>query len=282
MHIPRFDFRIILIFLSIVVFASCLPRPPQPAEETASGGRGSRRGAASAGNSSRSSASETTPPSGRKTRSSAAVADVPLDSDSLRIARLAAQAVAQNTAKPSQRRSSAAANPFDRRQEQLKDVTNESDRFIDTTYYMLKMEEGAIEVVSDVAIGGERTQAFYEKLIRDFMKATADAEQSTTFDCNVFNIYAGQFSFNDSLLQEAQYSFAECSISHDRLEDAAVALEALCSEKMHRGVAPKALVRLGQVYCILGDNARAQRYFARLKKEYPRSVYNQLADCGRL
>lgn len=277
-----FNIRIILMFLCLIAFASCLPRPPQSGtEETSNTGRGGRRAAASAG-SSRNNTSENAPTNGRKTRSSAAVAEVPIDSDSLRIARLAAQAVAQKNVKPSQRRSSAGTNPFARRQELLNDVADESERFIDTTYYMLKMEEGTIEIVSDVATGGERTQEFYEKLIRDFMKAQADAEQSATFDCNVFNIYASQFSFNDSLFQEAQYSFAECNISNDRLEEAAAALETLCSEKMHKDVAPKALVRLGQVYCILGDNAKARRYFNRLKKEFPRSVYNQLADCGRL
>jgi len=147
---------------------------------------------------------------------------------------------------------------------------------------MIKMEEGITEVLSDVNMAGGVTQQHYENVIRSFINSVSESETSNNYDCTMFRIYANQFNFNDSLRQEALFYYAECCISNDNLQEAITILENLCKEKMNRGIAPKALVRLGQIYCIMDNKRNATKYFNRLKKEFPRSIYNQLADCGKL
>lgn len=182
-------------------------------------------------------------------------------------------------------KNTANSNPFEKRKNALKNITDEKERFsIDTTYYLLTMENGITQTTSSVDLTGGFANSIEhrENLINSFETTIAEFENSFLFDCNVFRVFANQFSFNDSLYQEAIFYYAECCISNNNLEEAIFVLEALSKEKLNRGVAPKVIVRLGQLHCISGDTKQAERYFKRLKKEFPRSIYNQIADCMRL
>ena len=177
------------------------------------------------------------------------------------------------------------SNPFEKRQHALKHITKEDERFaVDTTYYLLTMEDGVTKTTSSSvnSAGYANNQEFRENLIRSFDATIAEFEQSILFDCSMFKIFSSQFSFNDSLRQTAIFYYAECCVVTNNLEEAVFVLEALSKEKMNRTVAPKVIVRLGQLHCVTGDIRQADRYFKRLKKEYPRSIYNQVADCSRL
>jgi len=217
-----------------------------------------------------------------RTERNVTTAEQPINEDSVNILRLAEQALRKQTPRPSAQRTSSETNPFQKRQNQLKDVVDERDRFLDTTFFLLKMEDGLTEELSHIGTAGGPTLEYYENLIWSYVRAVEDSERSANFDCNIFKVYENQFNFNDSLRQEATFSLAECLISNGNLLEASVILEELSKEKMNRAVAPKTLVRLGQVHCVLENKSKAERSFRRLKKEFPRSIYNQLADCSKL
>ena len=183
-------------------------------------------------------------------------------------------------------RSNTNSNPFEKRKNALKNVTDEQDRFlIDTTYYLLTMENGITRTTNNADMTGgfsTNSREYRENLFHSFVETVAEFENSTLFDCNRFRIFINQFSFDDSLRQEAGFYYAECLIGSNNIAEAIAVLDALSNERMDRGVAPKVIVRLGQLYCLVGNTRQADKYFKRLKREFPRSIYNQIADCSRL
>ena len=201
------------------------------------------------------------------------------------VKRLSESAVSRRPTKNNTSKSAANTNnnsPFAKTQVKLKDVSHERDRFIDTTYYMLKMENDNTEIMSNVVLAGGRTAEYFEQLIRAFDADVNKYENAEMYDCSNFLIYANQFDFNDSLRQKAIYYYADCCASRDLLVESMEALEGLVKNKMHRSIAPLALSKLGQIYCMLGERSKADRIFKRLKKEFPRSSLIQSADCSRM
>ncbi len=189
---------------------------------------------------------------------------------------------ATTVAAPTSKNKNQKSNQLEKRKLALKDITVEEERFIDTTYYFLAMENGKTTVGTHTGIfpsaGQEPTNA---EFIQMFNKSIEEAESTDNYNCAVFKYFADKFTFSDSLRQEANFQLAECNINNNNLHNALELLETLTTEKMNKAVAPKILVRIGQVYCAIGDNAQAEKYFKRLKKEYPKSIFNQIADCSR-
>lgn len=98
--------------------------------------------------------------------------------------------------------------------------------------------------------------------------------------CPKFEQLAGIFPPDDSLYFESKFYNAECEIMHDDLVAAKIILEMLLEkEGMPGSVMQKVLVRLGQVYCVIGNKEKANTLFDRLKTEFPESIYNKIANC---
>jgi hypothetical protein len=73
---------------------------------------------------------------------------------------------------------------------------------------------------------------------------------------------------------------SECMIIEDDLYGAeSILKELLVNPQTNNTIRQKVLVRLGQVYCVLGNSEMASTLFKKLKQEYPNSVYLPLANC---
>jgi len=85
---------------------------------------------------------------------------------------------------------------------------------------------------------------------------------------------------DDPLYWEVLFMICECYIIRENYDQARKRLESvLVNSGTNNGLRQKALVRLGQVYCVINQPEDAQRYFIQLKKEFPTSLYLPLANC---
>jgi lipopolysaccharide biosynthesis regulator YciM len=74
---------------------------------------------------------------------------------------------------------------------------------------------------------------------------------------------------------------SECNILNNEFDSALSILSNLLEDKnLPSQIYEKTLVRLGQVYCVTDSKAKAEEMFAKLKKEFPNSIYLKLADCS--
>jgi len=137
-------------------------------------------------------------------------------------------------------------------------------RFSDTTYiYLSKMEMPASTSSSDFL----KAVQIYE---------AGDYETS----CKMFNDMKSQYSEGDSLYFDVLFYSSECMIIEDDLYGAeSILKELLVNPEVSSTIRQKVLVRLGQVYCVLGNKEMANTLFKKLKQEYPNSVYLPLANC---
>ena len=144
------------------------------------------------------------------------------------------------------------------------------------------MENGETKVIENLfpTEGGEKETR--QDLINMFNKTVESLEMNNIYNCSVLKYFIEKFDFSDSLHQEAIFQYSECNINNNNLDEALWNLEELLQNKLNKNIVPKVLVRIGQIYCVLGETAQADKYFNRLRKEYPKSIYNKLADCGRL
>jgi TolA-binding protein len=197
------------------------------------------------------------------------------------IARLVDKALVSERVQ-TRKENSSKATPFEQRKNKLKDIDNEEDRFIDTTYYVLTMEDGITTVSNDISKAGATRAQLLEMLITNYIETVKKFENNKPVEPETFRMFSQQLAFNDSLRQDADYYSAEANLQHNNIDEAIGTLETLCNSKPNRAIAPKALLRLGQVYCLTGNTKDAEKYFKRLKKEFPRSPLNKSADCGRM
>lgn len=88
-------------------------------------------------------------------------------------------------------------------------------------------------------------------------------------------------SEQDSLHWEALFQLGECYAVGGEYRHAMLLLGELAYRD--RDVPPdihqRAIVRLGHVFCKLGDPGRAEHLFAKLLRLYPTSIYRPLASC---
>ncbi len=78
-----------------------------------------------------------------------------------------------------------------------------------------------------------------------------------------------------------QFYLAECKIQFGENSNAEELLKKLTEKSTtDHLVLEKSIVRLGQLYCIMDKKDLAAGYFQRLKREFPKSVYLNFADCN--
>ncbi len=98
--------------------------------------------------------------------------------------------------------------------------------------------------------------------------------------CEKISVYAGIFEVGDSLYYEAKYYEAECFVMNGKAKDAiSIYRELLADNKLTISVRERAIIRLGQLYCFTNDKSTAEFMFARLKREFPNSMYIKIANC---
>lgn len=137
--------------------------------------------------------------------------------------------------------------------------------FSDTTIIELKPEEAK----------------YLTPLEREFIKYV-DAFNNEEYDkvCDKIMIFAETFANEDSLKFESEFYTCECLIYKNEIDQAEITLlELINNPLINNHILQKALVRLGQVYCYKNDKENASKYFEKLKREFPNSIYLKLANC---
>lgn len=139
-------------------------------------------------------------------------------------------------------------------------------RFSDTTLIMLPTitAERKVELNDD-----------FDKLVYLF-----DAEKFSEA-CPKFKTYSETLSTSDSLYYEAKFFYSECLFQQNQINDGkAILIQIEKDKELTDIVRERVLVRLGQIYCIEGNEKKADSYFKTLRNEYPKSIYIPLANCN--
>jgi len=137
-------------------------------------------------------------------------------------------------------------------------------RFSDTTYiYLSKIDKPANINNSD-----------YLKAVQIY--EAGDYGKS----CEMFDKMKNQFNESDTTYYNVLFYCSECLIIEEDLYGAeSILKELLVNPQTSNSISQKVLVRLGQVYCVLGNKEMANTLFKKLRQEYPNSVYIPLANC---
>jgi TolA-binding protein len=143
-------------------------------------------------------------------------------------------------------------------------VDKPKHRFSDTTYiYLSKMEQPKRASNSD-----------FQKAVQIYEAGDYDTS------CELFNGMRTEFTESDEIYYDVMFYCSECMIIEDDLYGAeSILKELLVNPQTNNTIRQKVLVRLGQVYCVLGNSEMASTLFKKLKQEYPNSVYLPLANC---
>ncbi len=79
----------------------------------------------------------------------------------------------------------------------------------------------------------------------------------------------------------SEYYLAENLITKNDFDDALIILNKLyLNEIIPEDIKEKTTLRIGQIYCILGQKSKAERYFKEFKNKYKESIYINLSDCN--
>ena len=123
--------------------------------------------------------------------------------------------------------------------------------------------------------GGDPLELEYAFALDKFDKGNFDEA------CTEFELLSGTLPARDPLRYEALFMLAECAAVRDQLVTGVRLLESLNADAATPpAVAEKVMVRLGQLYCVLGDDAQAEQLFDLFRSTYPSSAYLPLADCS--
>lgn len=99
--------------------------------------------------------------------------------------------------------------------------------------------------------------------------------------CMQFRSIAETLPSDDSLAYEARFMEAECSVVNNKLLIALSTLISLSLDvKTPTPVLEKALIRKGQVQCLLNEFDSATETFRQFQTRFPNSAYLPLANCN--
>jgi hypothetical protein len=145
-------------------------------------------------------------------------------------------------------------------------------RFSDTTKVVVSSEAKTIHY-------GLSRQ--FDSTVTDFEKAqTENDKKKTDSACLKIDSFSETLAAGDSLKYEALFMRSECLIAKDEISEAQKVLTSLMNDKnLPFPILEKVLVRLGQVYCVMNRKNDAEAMFSRLKKQFPGSIYEALANC---
>jgi len=141
--------------------------------------------------------------------------------------------------------------------------------------YYNRFQDTTVIVLNDLKVESEKSY------LEGFDNAVEEFDNEKFDDALVkFKLYAETLPPNDSLFFEIEFFIAECYVAKDDLNSAKVKLEKIqINPKATDAVMEKVLVRLGQIWCVLDNEFKAEQYFKLLRSKYPKSIYIPLADC---
>jgi TolA-binding protein len=151
-------------------------------------------------------------------------------------------------------------------EDSLRKMIDFYNRFSDTTFIKL----------DDIQVKSEKTYLQgYDLAVEDF--DAGNYEEAL----NKFKLYAETLPPSDSLYFEIDFFIAECYVAQNDLNNAKYILEHIeLNPDATDAVMEKVLVRIGQIWCVLDNQSRAEQYFTLLRDKYPNSIYIALADCS--
>lgn len=98
--------------------------------------------------------------------------------------------------------------------------------------------------------------------------------------CDMYDQLAQTIAEGDSLDYEVRFMLSECAAENqDFKKSLSILKELAIADGIPNAVLEKALVRLGQVNCVLEKKNDAEAAFTLLKKQFPKSAYLKLATC---
>lgn len=98
--------------------------------------------------------------------------------------------------------------------------------------------------------------------------------------CPMFISFIGTLKQGDSLYYEAIFFHCECLIIDENINRAESMLNDVLNDRLlPNSVLEKILVRLGHIYCFQDRITLANRFFTRLRNEFPNSRYIAIANC---
>jgi TolA-binding protein len=151
----------------------------------------------------------------------------------------------------------------------------------DTTGNQIKEKSFADTTVIDIVLKPEGVQNKGDQAAARFLEALSlFNDENYESSCDKFSQLADSFTKDDSLYYEVLFYRSECLIMDDKLDDSKKMLDEILKSKLKsEDLSQRAIVRLGQIYCRWDKKTDATKYFTRLKKEYPKSIYLPLANC---
>ena len=145
------------------------------------------------------------------------------------------------------------------------------NRFADTTYIYLDGANSGNEV--------EISETSHEELYRQALNKFNNEDYNSA--CNNFKVFSENYTLRDAIYYDARFHLGECLVLNNSISEAIdIFNNILNSQNVPDEVIQQALVRLGQVYCSQNKMSLAQRYFTRLRNEYPKSIYLKVANCN--
>lgn len=145
------------------------------------------------------------------------------------------------------------------------------NRFADTTYIYLDGANSSNEI--------EISEASHEELYRQALNKFNNEDYNSA--CNNFKVFLENYTLRDNIYYDARFHLGECLVLNNSISEAIdIFNNILNSQNVPDEVIQQALVRLGQVYCSQNKMSLAQRYFTRLRNEYPKSIYLKVANCN--
>jgi TolA-binding protein len=142
--------------------------------------------------------------------------------------------------------------------------------------YYAQFSDTTIIDLDEVILAGDETY------MQSFDKAVEIFDEGHFAEAlSMFEVYSETLPPSDSLYHETLFFISECYVSMDNLNKAKALLEELeIFPGVDDAVMEKVYVRLGQIWCVLDDELRAEAYFQMLREKYPNSVYIPLANCS--
>ncbi len=149
---------------------------------------------------------------------------------------------------------------------------NINRRFSDTTSVVVSAKAETIHY-------GLSSQ--FDMAVTKFENAqTQNDKKGSDSACMQINSFTETLEPVDSLRYEAMFMRSECLIAKEEISEAQKVLSSLMNDKnLPTTILEKVLVRLGQVYCVMNKKQNAEEMFTRLKKQFPGSIYEPLANC---
>ena len=145
------------------------------------------------------------------------------------------------------------------------------NRFADTTYIYLDGANSRNEI--------EISETSHEELYRQALNKFNNEDYNSA--CNNFKVFLENYTLRDNIYYDARFHLGECLVLNNSISEAIdIFNNILNSQNVPDEVIQQALVRLGQVYCSQNKMSLAQRYFTRLRNEYPKSIYLKVANCN--